>query len=170
MAAEFGRLILETLEKLPKDHVDRKFLKEEYGRFARWESLKELQVVVGEQSMSVSQAREELMQLIDAKNAEREGISLEDVECNERFRESRLEENGGQSVFELLPTNFVLYRHLANPLLRSGIFTMQKLADTSEDYLKKMRNVGPVRLKFFKALRNLAIAESRVQASNKPQV
>jgi|WetSurMetagenome_2_1015567.scaffolds.fasta_scaffold96704_2 hypothetical protein len=118
--------------------------------------------------LSLVEAKKRLDKLVAIAN-EKRGCSLDSMESNEQYREEMMKEYGDQSVANLLPSNFSLYFHIINPLLRGKIYTKRELIGTPREDLANLRDVGSIKTEILDAMRDLAKAESKENTSNKPQ-
>jgi hypothetical protein len=121
------------------------------------------------EQLSVEEAKRRLNELVFLANERHSRFTLDMMESNEILREEMTKKNGDRSVVELLPSNFALFAHIMNPLMRGNINTKQELIRTPREDLKQLRDVGPVKMEILDAMRDLAMAESKVQTSGKPQ-
>lgn len=66
---------------------------------------------------------------------------------------------GQNSIVHLLPSNSRLFNNISNTLIRNGVHTRQKLAETPLEDISAMRMVGDIQLEVIEAMRELAQAE-----------
>jgi hypothetical protein len=122
---------------------------------------------------NINKAKKEIKKLVDGYNKSRshevdykEALQACSSE-NSQYRDWCNRVISRQTVSNLLPTKTVLnFRHIFNPLfMNERVEDMRDLANLQEVNIKSRQGVGKMETNLILAMRNLAIAELRIQTS-----
>ena len=75
------------------------------------------------------------------------------------------QENGNDSIGNILPLGTYEFDYIPNILIRAGIRTKAQLVGLNEDQIGEIKGAGAIRKEIVLAMRGLAIAEARERSS-----